>query len=322
MPPLELEDLQELLWSFAGHRVITVAARTGILTRAAQETESPQDIANALGLDPLATGKMVRALTALGLLEHAQGGYRMVPTLAPHFLPGPGNLAPFVEHSHRLYERWGETLEGWVRGEPPPDRGGAPDPRAFGAAMRAMGGHVAWRVAGALALDRMESMLDVGGGFGQYARVLCHANPDLRATVLDRSEVVNLAREELAGTELAPRIDFISGDYLTADLGQGYDLTLLANILHQEPAVSAAELVRRCAAALRPGGHVAVVDFAIDDAQEERLLGVLFAINMRSFGDTHPAPLIRRWLADAGLVSIERIELSRHRWMFLGRRPE
>ena len=63
----------------------------------------------------------------------------------------------------------------------------------------------------------------------------------------------------------------------------------------------AAEIIRRAAAALAPGGRVVVVDFAIDDAKQEHLLGALFAINMRSFGDTYSEPELRGWMEDAGL---------------------
>ncbi len=75
--------------------------------------------------------------------------------------------------------------------------------------------------------------------------------------------------------------------YHTTEAGGGYDLVLLANILHQESVPHAAALVRRAADALNPDGLVAVVDFQIDAEQRQHPFGTLFAINMRSFGDTH-----------------------------------
>ena len=164
-------------------------------------------------------------------------------------------------------------------------------------------------------------MLDVGGGFGQYSRALCGRDQQLHATVLDTPEVAKLAVAELAGGPFADRIEFLPGDYLITDYGAGYDLALFANVLHQELADDAAEMVRRGAAALAPGGKVVVVDFAIDDAQHEHVFGALFAINMRSFGDTWPEPTIRGWMEAAGLGEIERTDLGPDRWIIQGRKP-
>ena len=163
-------------------------------------------------------------------------------------------------------------------------------------------------------------MLDVGGGWGQFAQAMCRVQPGLHATVLDRPEVVERAREELVSTDLEERITFVPGDYLTTEYGSGYDLVLLANILHQETADRAQELVERAATALAPTGQLTVVDFAIDNEQRQHLLGTLFAINMRSFGDTWTEANIRGWMADAGLDGTERINLGPDRWIITGRR--
>ena len=319
---LDLDELQRMLWSYAGHRVITVAARAGILRFLAERDASPPEVARELGLDPLATGKVVRALAALGLLEAEGASYRVVESLRPYFLPGEDDLSPFIEHAHTMYEGWGANLEPWLHGGEWPSSAANPDhARAFGAAMRAMGAKIATRVAAALDLGGVARVLDIGGGFGQYSRALCARNDQLRATVLDTPEVAELAVAKLAGGPFADRIDFLPGDYLTTDYGTGYDLVLFANVLHQELADAAAEMVRRAAAALAPRGRVVVVDFAIDDAQREHVFGALFAINMRSFGDTWPEPTIRGWMGAASLGEITRSDVGRDRWIITGRKP-
>jgi SAM-dependent methyltransferase len=184
-----------------------------------------------------------------------------------------------------------------------------------------MGQNIARLVADRLDLDGVDRMLDVGGGYGHYARALCRVRPSLLADVLDRPEVVELARVGLAGDPLAGRVRFRGGDYTTDDFGSGYDLVLLANVLHQESTGTAAALVARAAGALAPGGRVAVLDFAIDDEQRAHVLGTLFAVNMRSFGHTYTAPTISGWLTRAGLEEIAREDLNRHRWLITGRRP-
>jgi ubiquinone/menaquinone biosynthesis C-methylase UbiE len=319
---MTLDDLQRLLWEFARHRVVTVAARTGLLSRLAQRPAATAEAARDLGLDPLATAKIVRALAAIGIVAADGERYRVVETLAPMFGGGADDLTPFVAHSHSMYEAWGENLEPWLRGEPWGTRDRGPEGvRAFGAAMRAIGGRIARRVAEHLDIGNARRMLDLGGGFGQYSVALCTLHPGLHATVLDVPEVVEVARRELTGSGFEDRIDFIGGDYHSTEVGGGYDLVLLANILHQEPVPQAAALVRRAAETLIPGGRVAMVDFQIDDDQREHPFGTLFAINMRSFGDTHTEPTIRSWMEAAGLNAITRTDLDPDRWLIVGRKP-
>jgi hypothetical protein len=63
-----------------------------------------------------------------------------------------------------------------------------------------------------------------------------------------------------------------------------------------------------------------VVDFQIDDDQRRHPFGTLFAINMRSFGDTYAEPTIRGWMAAAGLGEITRADLDPDRWLIVGRK--
>jgi len=320
---LDRDGLYRLLWTFAGHRVITVAARTGILRRLAEGSSSVERLSAELGLEPLATGKVVRALTALGLVVADDGRYRVTETLSPFLGAGPDDFTPFIEHHHDLYDSWGANLESWVRGGEWQTRRRGPEELArFGNAMRAVGTHAARRVVAQLDLSSAESMLDVGGGFGHYAQELCRANPNLHATVLDVPEVVEIAKSDIEGSDLADRIRFVGGDYLTSDYGANHDLVLYANVLHQESRDNAAEMVRRGADALAPGGRVAVVDFTIDDAQQSSVMGTLFAVNMRSFGDTHPEPAIRDWMGAAGLGNMQRIDLGPDRWLIVGTKAD
>ncbi len=322
MAEMTVEDLQDLLWTFAQHRVLTVSGRTGILRRLAESAATPDQVAGDLELDPHATGKLVRALHAMGLLTADGDSYRVVDGLVPHFTKGPNDITPFFEHSHDMYEGWGQNLEPWLHGKPWQSAAGHPDgARRFGAAMRAIGAEMARRTASAIDTSGVTSMLDVGGGFGQYSMALCLEAPQIHATVLDTPAVTELARVELENSPFQERISFLGGDYLTTDYGTGYDLVLIANVLHQESPARAAEMVCRSAASVSPGGRVAVVDFRIDDEQRENVFGTLFAINMRSFGDTYTEPMIRGWMTEGGLDDITRTDLNRHKWLIVGTKP-
>ena len=51
------------------------------------------------------------------------------------------------------------------------------------------------------------------------------------------------------------------------------------------------------------------------------ILGTLFAIHMRDFGDTWTEADISSWMTDTGLISIERTDVGPTRWVITGRKP-
>ncbi len=236
MAEMTVEDLQDLLWTFAQHRVVTVAGRVGILRRLAESATTPDRVADDLKLDPYATGKLIRSLHAMGLLTADGDTYSVVGGLAPHFTAGPNDITPFFEHSHDMYDGWGRNLEPWLHGEP--WQSGARDPesaRRFGAAMRAIGAEIARRTASAIDTTGVSSMLDVGGGFGQYSIALCVRKPSTsRHGARHPGRHPPWPRSNSRGRPSRSRISFLGGDYLTTDYGNGYDLVLIANVLHQE----------------------------------------------------------------------------------------
>ena len=303
---LDLDGLQRTLWGFAGQRVITVAGRVGILHALANRAATPDEVASELDLDPLATGKVIRALSAQGLVEAEGDAYRLAGPLRRFFGGDAGDYGPYLDHLHHMYESWGENLEPWLRGESWKTTPRTPEATAqFGAAMQAVSARIARRVAETLDLEGVDTMLDVGGGWGQYAKAFRTVRPEIKATILDTPRVAGAAPESIIGTDHEDRISWLGGHYLETDYGSSYDLVLLSNILHQELGPKTAEIIRRSAVALAPGGRVVVVDFAIDDDKREHPLGTLFAINMRSFGDTWSEPELRGWLNDDGSISAQ-----------------
>ncbi len=319
---LDFEGLQELLWAFAGQRTVTTASRCGILGRLAERAWEPAGLAVDLGLDPEACDRVVRALVALGVARREGTTFRLVPDLEPLFQPGPDDLAPFLEHSHRMYENWGENLETWLRTGRWPRRERSPEETlAFARAMRGIGVRTAREIVDRLDLEGVRRVLDIGGSLGHWAETLCRRSPDIRVTVFDIPEVARAGTDSIRGTTFEDRIEFVGGDYLEDDLGSGFDLVLLANVVHQELRPRAERLIDRAAAALAPGGRLCVVDFRIDPDRCAPPMGTLFAIHMRDFGNTWTEEDLRSWMEAAGLDDIERTDTGPVRWVITGYRP-
>lgn len=102
-------------------------------------------------------------------------------------------------------------------------------------------------------------LLDVGGGH-YFSVAFCRAQPGLRALLLDLPGPLEAARATLAAEGMADCVELRAGDMFSAELGSGHDAALLFNVLHGEPAERNLALLRRVAAALRPGRMVVVLD--------------------------------------------------------------
>jgi ArsR family transcriptional regulator len=110
-------------------------------------------------------------------------------------------------------------------------------------------------------------LLDIGTGTGRMAEMFAPAAE--RITALDKSlDMLRLARAKLQ--HLPPdRLELVQGDFTALPFAAfSFDTVLLHQVLHfaQDPAAALAEAAR----VTRPGGRIAIVDFAAHDREELR----------------------------------------------------
>ncbi|MEP3050725.1 MAG: metalloregulator ArsR/SmtB family transcription factor [Erythrobacter sp.] len=119
------------------------------------------------------------------------------------------------------------------------------------------------------ALDEksLGNLLDIGTGTGRMAELF--ASGADRIVAMDKNlEMLRIARAKLQHLP-ADRIELVQGDF--SDLpfaAASFDTVLLHQVLHfaQDPAEALAEAAR----VTRPGGRIAIVDFAAHDHEELR----------------------------------------------------
>lgn len=100
---------------------------------------------------------------------------------------------------------------------------------------------------------------DIAGGNGELlSRILSHA-PHLRGLLFERAHVLQRARQHLADTGTASRCDFITGDF-TQSIPQGADIYILSRILHDWDDEQCAVILSRCAASIRDGARLLIVE--------------------------------------------------------------
>jgi ubiquinone/menaquinone biosynthesis C-methylase UbiE len=145
--------------------------------------------------------------------------------------------------------------------------------------------------------------LDLGGGTGIYSIALVQQNPELRAVVFDRPEVLKVAAEMVAEYGVTDCVQLQPGDMFVDPLPAGCDIVLLSNILHDWDVPECRTLVGRAAAALAPGGRLWIHDVFLNDALDGPLSIALYSAALFTLteGRAYSAAEYRELIATAGL---------------------
>jgi predicted O-methyltransferase YrrM len=155
-----------------------------------------------------------------------------------------------------------------------------------------------------IALGDARQLLDVGGGTGIYSIACLQRNPQLRAVVWDRPEVLKIAGQMACDYGVSERVECCAGDMFTDPIPAGCDVILLSNVLHDWDVPQCRALLRRCASALPSGGQLLVHDVFLNDDMGGPLPVALYsgALFYLTEGRAYSAAEYRAWLREAGLT--------------------
>jgi hypothetical protein len=151
----------------------------------------------------------------------------------------------------------------------------------------------------------VRTMIDIGGAVGHLARAFSHCG--VRATLLDRPEVIPLAREFLA--EEGREIALLEGDFTAALPAERFDLVYFGNVYHIYGAATNARVTRGAYSIVSPGGTIAIQEYVWGRSAR----AAIFAVNMlqaTEAGGVWSEAQFRHWLSDAGFANIEMFDLE------------
>lgn len=302
--------------------IVIAAVRTGITARLAAGHATAPQLAADLGLDPLPTRLLLDCLRSGGHVTERSGRYRLSASARRWLDPAsPLSVATYVAGAADYWPWWSGLDEAVRTGSSGGSHGARPDDpywRRYITGQRELARLSAAEVAKKLPLPgRPRTLLDIGGGHGGYAAALCERHPGLRATVLDLPGSAAVGRELIAAAGLSDRVAFRDGDATKADLvaegDEGYDAVLCFNLVHHLAPGEAAALFRRIAAALRPGGTLAVLDVFAEPGRRASAHADMLALftYLSSGARGHTPRDLAAWLRDAGLTPAKQISLLR-----------
>jgi O-methyltransferase/methyltransferase family protein len=308
-------------FSTLGFRAALVGIRLGVFDALERGPRTAADVAEQLGTDPRGTESLLEALTSLQYLRRQADRYANRPT-ASRWLTRARD-PDFVEATRFLemaaFDLWGNLEEAVRSGRPArpfyawleadPERSATFHAWTRWTA-RALAAEVVRRVplpAGA------RRLIDVGGGHGRYAAAYCRSTAGLSAVVFDLPTALRSAQDLLDEPDLQGRMQLQPGDFLTDELGSGFDVALVINVVHGLSEDENRRLIGRVSAALNPGGRIVLLEqfagrapgpaaFAIN-----RLLDLTYHLIVR--GRIYQFADAVAWLSEAGFGPAKRINL-------------
>ena len=322
------DDLNERIRAFQESRAVLTALELDLFT-AVGEGVGAVEVAARLHTDPRATEMLLNALASLRLLVKHEGVFHNSPAAARYFTAGSrDNGRPALLHTAHLWQRW-STLTDCVHAGTSVAHDeiagrGQDWTEAFIAAMHRNASERGPLVVRAVGVATVRRMLDVGGGSGAYSIAFAHANPALRADILDLATVEPIARRHIQQAGVADRVEVRPGDLRSGPLGEGYDLVFISAICHMLSPEENLDLLRRCREALAPGGRVVIQDFILEADKTAPRFAALFALNMlvgTCGGSSYSEPEYAAWLGEAGFREIRHARLPGITGLMIGSRP-
>ncbi len=296
-------------WGMGASRCILTATHLGVFEVLEGTELSAEEVAERLGCDAFGCEVLLNALNGFGYVRRRDGRYTN-RRVASRWLNSSARFS--LKDSVLFYDDLWDVLSAMTESV----RTGRVENLHYAGRSEEFWSHYL-RGLGAFArfaapeISRVrlpqgaKRLLDVGGGHGLYSAAFVRRTPGLTAEVLDLPEACALGRAVMAEEGLAERVTFREGDAREAPWGEGYDVVLLFNVLHNLSPEECGIVLRRAHEALSSRGVLVVLEGEHEGSSGD--LSVTAGMNellffLTSGTRTYPEDELRRWMAEAGFA--------------------
>ncbi|RSN71760.1 MULTISPECIES: methyltransferase [Actinomadura] len=243
------------------------------------------ELAERLGVDRVAVGRLLRTVAALGvarsvggpetpryaltaagdsLRADAPGSMRSVSLLqgAPVLLDAMESLADAVRQGRSSFAARFGSFYGWLATD-------ADARRHFDVFMTTRSRAIADAAVAAYDFAGIGTLADIGGGKGTVLATALRATPGMRGMLLDLEPVMAGARAFLAAEGVADRCELVVGDFFRAV--PRADAYLLSNIVHNWDDDDALRILGNIRRELPADGRVLLLDMLLPEDDRPHL---------------------------------------------------
>lgn len=310
------------MYGVIANRAVSIALKFGLFDALEEGPMTCAEVARQLEVNERGISLLLEALEAIGYLEKPDSRFANSAMTRKWMLhDSPNCIANLFSFFDSVIERC-DYLEESIRNGEPPVFGW----KWFNQHPWVWQEYYAGMLDGArLVCDEVVSkvkltstakrLLDVGGGHGLYSVKFCQKHPELTATVFDWPQALEVARATIATEKMEQRVILQVGDLWEDNLGDGYDVVLIFNMVHMYPPDKNHELIQRTANTLKPGGLLVVLDQISGKGRGSAAQAIARLQGLQLFnsimGQTYTSEEIGNWLAISGFDNIQTSSLRK-----------
>jgi hypothetical protein len=266
-------ELMRLVTGAWAARLVHTAVELGIADHLAGGSRGVDYLAADIGAHERSLARLLRALTAIGVLHESQERlYSLTPLGATLRSNVPGSMRAWVllafsddqgtawealSHAVRTGELAFRHIFGtdiWTRLAERPEAA-----RLFDEAMQSITQGASGLVSTHYPFEKFGWIVDVGGGNGSLLLPVLEAHPVMRATIFDLPHVADAARSRIAAAGLSDRCEAVGGDAFVA-VPAGADAYVLKGVIHDWEDEEAVAILRTCRAAMSTASKLILIE--------------------------------------------------------------
>lgn len=289
----------DVVAGFVYSQVLHACISLDIFERVAKQPLTIAELARDEKLPVSGYETLAAAAVALRLLERRSGGRFGLGALgAP--LVGNAGLRNLVLHHALFYADLADTLA-LLRGDNAPTQMSGYWPYAntdspndinrhsvaaatYSALMTSTQTLIADEVLAAYRFDGHQSLLDVGGGEGEFLAKVGARYPALQLNLFDLAAVTVRASARMVAANYASRFAATAGDFFNDPLPRGADIVTLVRVMHDHDDARISALLRNVSAALAVGGTLLIAEPMADTPGAEPVGDAYFGLYFLAMG--------------------------------------
>jgi hypothetical protein len=264
--------LFDLIQSHRVTAVIYVAARLGLAELLSYGPQTPGKLAKATGADERALGRLLTALSTIGICERAgEGSYALTEMGAGLDGAAEQSFKSWVIfEAEMLSKSWSGMLESVMTGKTAAELQGLANSfelmgrtpelvDKFNAAMTELTRLVTPDILRSYNFSGISHLMDVGGGSGELLGAIAQQNRKLRGTVFDLPRCAEAASRHLGQIGISDRVEFVAGDFFNS-VPAIADAIILKSVIHDWNDARSISILRNCREALPSNGKLLLAE--------------------------------------------------------------
>jgi hypothetical protein len=288
--------LNEMLMSASLVQAISVTAELGIADALAEGPRSAPELAQAVGANPSALYRVLRAVSSAGVFRERPDGKFEQSALSECLRSDvPSSMRAWArllgaEWHHRFIAamlhstRTGEEIVERTFGVPLWEYF-AQNKEQASLCNESMTNFSSMEIAAILDSYDFSSigrLVDLGGGLGALLAAIVKAHPHMRGILNDLPSVIESARREITRHAVADRCELAGMDILKS-VPAGGDAYMMKHVIHDWNDERSVQILQNCHDVMPPGGKLLVIEVVIAPGNEP-FLGKILDLQMLLIG--------------------------------------